>query len=46
MRGVKLVISFQTPTLEPLKFRNGEVISSHTLLGMWLHMVCNGLIDK
>ena len=24
------------PIVQPLKFRNGYVISSHTLLGMWL----------
>ena len=25
-----------TSMVQPLKFRNGQVISSHTLLGMWL----------
>ena len=28
--------SFQTSTVLPLKFKNGEVISSHILLDMWL----------
>ena len=31
-----LLIHFQTPTVRPLKFDNGSVISPHTLLGMWL----------
>ena len=34
--GLKLLIHSQTSTIAPLKFGNGKVISSHTLLGMWL----------
>ena len=34
--GLKLIIHSQTSTIAPLKFGNGKVISSHTLLGMWL----------
>ena len=34
--GGKLLIHSQTSTVQPLKFGNGLVISSHTLLGMWL----------
>ena len=33
---MKLLIHSQTSTVQPLKFGNGQVISSHTLLGMWL----------
>ena len=36
MRGVKLLIHSQTSMVQLLKFGNGEVISSQTLLGMWL----------
>ena len=32
---MKLLINSQTSTVQPLKFGNGYVISSHTLLGMW-----------
>ena len=38
MFGVKLLIHFQTSTVQPLKFGNGQVTSSHTLLHMWLLM--------
>ena len=31
-----LLILSQTSTVQPLKFGNAQVISSHTLLGMWL----------
>ena len=34
--GMKLPIHFITSKLQPLKFGNGQVIASHTLLGMWL----------
>ena len=34
--GIKLLIHSQTSTVQPLKFGNGKVISSHTLLCMWL----------
>ena len=33
---MELLIHFQTSTAQPLKIGNGEVITSHTLLGMWL----------
>ena len=33
---MKLLIHSQTSTVAPLKFGNGKVIASHTLLGMWL----------
>ena len=33
---MKLLIQSQTSTVKPLKFVNGPVISSHTLLDMWL----------
>ena len=33
---MKLFIHSQTSTVQPLKFGNGYVIPSHTLLGMWL----------
>ena len=33
---VKLLIHSQTPTVQPLKFGNGLVISSHTFSDMWL----------
>ena len=33
-----MLINCQTSTVQPLKFGNGYVISSHTLLGMWLHI--------
>ena len=33
---MKLLIHSLTSTVQPLKFRNGQVISSHTLLGVWL----------
>ena len=36
MCGMKLFIQTQTSALQPLKFGNGSVISSHTLLGMRL----------
>ena len=36
MRGMKLLIHSYTLTVQPLKFGNGLVISSHTLLNMWL----------
>ena len=36
--GEKLVIHSQTSTVQPLKFGNGWTISSHTLLGTWLHI--------
>ena len=36
MRGMKLVIDPQTSTVQPLKFGNGQAISFHTLLGVWL----------
>ena len=32
---MKLPIHSQTSTMESLKFENGYVISSHTLLGLW-----------
>ena len=32
---VRAVVPFAN-MVQPLKFRNGWVISSHTLLGMWL----------
>ena len=35
-RGMKLLINFQTSTEAPLKFGNVSVISSSTLLDMWL----------
>ena len=31
---MKLLIHFQTSTVQPLEFGNGQVISSHTLLGV------------
>ena len=34
--GMKLLIHSKTSTVQPLKFRNGQVISSHTLLEKWL----------
>ena len=34
--GMGLFIHSQTSTMQPLKFGNGEVISSHTVLDMWL----------
>ena len=34
--GTKLLIHYQTSTAAPMKFGKGWVISSHTLLGMWL----------
>ena len=34
--GMKLLIYSQTSTVQPLKFGNGEVISSQILLGMGL----------
>ena len=36
MCGMKLIIYSETATVAPLKFGNGIVISTHTLLGMWL----------
>ena len=33
---MKLLIYSQASTVQPLKFGNGSVISSHRLLGMWL----------
>ena len=33
---MKLFVHSQTPTVQPLKFGNGQVILSHILLGMWL----------
>ena len=33
---MELLIHSQTSVVQPLKFGNGWVISSHTLLGMWL----------
>ena len=29
-------ITYPFPNFQPLKFGNGQIISSHTLLGMWL----------
>ena len=34
--GMKLIIHYQTSIVVLLKFVNGETISAHTLLGMWL----------
>ena len=34
--GMKLLIHSQTSMVQPLRFGNGYVISSHMLLGMWL----------
>ena len=34
--GMKLLIHSQNSTVQQLKFGNGSVISSHTLLSMWL----------
>ena len=34
---MKLIIHYQTFTVQPLKSVKEPVISSHTLLGMWLH---------
>ena len=36
MCGMKLLIHSYTSTVQPLKFANGYVISSHTLRGMRL----------
>ena len=36
MCGMQLLIHSQTSTFAPLKFGNVQVISSHTLLDMWL----------
>ena len=36
MCGMKLLINYQTSIVQQSKFRNGKVISSHTLLGVWL----------
>ena len=36
MRVEKLLIHFQISTVQPLKFGNGSVISSRTLLVIWL----------
>ena len=33
---MKLLLHSQTSTVQPLKFGNGEVVPSHTLLDMWL----------
>ena len=33
---IKLLIHSQTSTVQPLKFGNGYVIPSNTLMGMWL----------
>ena len=33
--GIKLLNHSQTSTMQPLKFGNGLITSSHTLLGMW-----------
>ena len=38
MCGMILLIHSKTSTLQQLKFADGYVISSHTLLGMWLHI--------
>ena len=39
MCGVKLLdIHSQTSMVQRLKFRNGQVISSHNLQGMWLRV--------
>ena len=35
---MNLFIHSQTLAVQPLKFGNGEVIPSHILLGMWLHI--------
>ena len=34
--GMKLLIYSQSSTVQPLKYVNGYVISSHTFLGMWI----------
>ena len=34
--GMKLYIRSQTSVMQPFEFRNEYVISSHTVLGMWL----------
>ena len=36
MCGMSVLIHSQTSTVAPLKFGYGYVISTHTLLGMWL----------
>ena len=36
MYGVNVLIHSQTSTVQPLKFRNGWVISAHTFLDMYL----------
>ena len=33
---MKLLVYSQASTVQPMKFENGSVISSHRLLGMWL----------
>ena len=43
---VQLLIHTQTSVVQPLKFGNGCVISSHNLLGMWLLMHVGIKIDK
>ena len=41
--GMKLLIHSQTSTLLPLKFRNGRIISSYSLLYMWLLIHAYGI---
>ena len=38
MCGMKWLILSQSTTVHPLKFGHRSVISSHTLLGMWLRI--------
>ena len=38
MCGMKLLIHFQTSTVQSLKFVTGKVISPYTLLGIWVHI--------
>ena len=40
---MKWVIYLNTSTVQPLKFGIGQIISSHTLLGMWLLFHAGGL---
>ena len=36
---MKLLLHSHTSTVQPLKFGNGQVISSHTLVGMYMYLL-------
>ena len=46
MCGMKLPIHSKTSTVQQLKFGNESVISSHTLLGMWLLIHVKSMLIK